>query len=412
MNVPPEMKAFKDELNAMHTQYKTKARDQHDELNHLIDHLSDRLSDVASNIDKEFLAAYKAHMSEVQAELKQLKQQVILAEAALNDDTSVAKLETEVKWFSDEVTRLRTHAMSMKKDMNHIVSRCAVLNEQREFLNDQLKQVLKRSKVLEHELGIAATYAIDAQQQTTQLEPQDDDDGAEYDDGDGWDPYGNFDQLEPQVDGDGGGRVGRPRPPLLRDALLQHGGTSASPEKERARALYRGSAISQLDELFASRCPEEVVFERELEHIFKRIVARKLNEQVRSSMSTARTHLSGQPDDLQVRPWPAWKCPSHHCIGAHPGTPTRLTETTCRYAWGAAIGSRTTPRSLPPLSAPHPSDGAGRGGVGAEGAPHGRRHRARPRALLRHGPVHRRVQLPRQPSGVRKSRAGAGGQIR
>jgi hypothetical protein len=305
MNVPPELKAFRDELNAAHVAYKAKAREKHETLNHLIDHLSDRLSDVASNIDKEFLVAYKAHMSEVQAELKQLKQQVILAEAALNDDTSVAQLETEVKWFSDEVTRLRTHAMSMKKDMNHIVSRCAVLNEQREFLNDQLKQVLKRSKVLEHELGIAATYATDTQQQPggTQLEPQDEgDDGAEDDDGDGWDPYGNFEEQQQQqqpVDG-GDGRVGRQRPPVLRDALLQHGGTSASPEKERARAMYRGSAISQLDELFASRCPEEIVFERELEHIFKRIVARKQNEQVRSSMSTARTNLTGQPDDLQA----------------------------------------------------------------------------------------------------------------
>ena len=291
---------------------KGEARKKHNELNDLIDHLSDKLSDVASSIDKEFLAAYKVHMSEVQVELKSLKQQVVLAEAALNDDTSVAQLETEVKWFSDEVTRLRTHAMSMKKDMNHIVSRCGVLNEQREFLNDQLKQVLKRSRVLEHEIGLASTYINEAAQ-TYQPELQEGNNDMDYENNaimDEWDgnPDENDDYQQQQhpdpdpADDDGRGQQqtrGRRRQSVgPRDALLQHGGSS-SPARERQQALYRGTSISQLDELFASRCPEEIIFERELEHIFKRMIARKQNEQNRTSLSTARSSASGQPAELQ-----------------------------------------------------------------------------------------------------------------
>ena len=306
---------FKEEVAAQHMQLKSVARKKHGELNDLIDHLSDKLSDVASNIDKEFLAAYKAHMSEVQAELKSLKQQVILAEAALNDDTSVAQLEGEVRWFSDEVTRLRTHTMSMKKDMNHIVSCCSVLNEQREFLNDQLKQVLKRSRVLEHEIGLANTYVTEAQHHRAMEGGGGGDDGG----GSGGDPNEEEEYYGEGGDGDDGwgmgegndlmgyapppddGRPGRTRRrQTQRDALLHNGGSSASPAKERAQAMYRGSSISQLDELFASRCPEEVIFERELEHIFKRMVARKTNETNRSSLSTARSNNPGEPPELQA----------------------------------------------------------------------------------------------------------------
>ena len=79
---------------------------------------------------------------------KMKMKQVATAESALHDDSAVSTLETEVNWFSDETSRLRSHAMSMRKDMQHILSRIDALNEQRHFLNDQLKQVLKRSKVL------------------------------------------------------------------------------------------------------------------------------------------------------------------------------------------------------------------------------------------------------------------------
>ena len=79
------------------------------------------------------------------------------AEEALNDDGLIAKLEKEVNWFSEESGRLKMHAASMRKDMHHIVTRIEALKEQRYFLAEQLKAVLKRSKVLEMELGYLKT---------------------------------------------------------------------------------------------------------------------------------------------------------------------------------------------------------------------------------------------------------------
>jgi hypothetical protein len=51
-------------------------RERYSNLNNLIGNLSIKLGEVSSNIDNEFLSAYRVHMVEVQEDLKSLKQQV------------------------------------------------------------------------------------------------------------------------------------------------------------------------------------------------------------------------------------------------------------------------------------------------------------------------------------------------
>ena len=129
-------------------------RDDYGDMKNLIGQLSSKLTTVSSHIEKEFLSAYRVHMLSVQEELRSLKSQVVDAEVALNDDEEVSKLENEVTWFSDEATRLRNQSNSMKKDMQHVVARIDALREQRQYLNEQLKTTMKRSKILEAEMGI------------------------------------------------------------------------------------------------------------------------------------------------------------------------------------------------------------------------------------------------------------------
>ena len=127
-------------------------RDEYDSMKSLIGQLSSKLTSVSSHIEKEFLSAYRVHMLSVQEELRSLKNQVVDAEVALNDDEEVSKLEHEVTWFSDEATRLRNQSNSMKKDMQHVVGRIEALREQRQYLGEQLKTTMKRSKILEAEM--------------------------------------------------------------------------------------------------------------------------------------------------------------------------------------------------------------------------------------------------------------------
>ena len=126
-----------------------RVREKYNKLTDTIGSLSSKLSILYNYNDKEFLSAYRVHTLEIQTELKDLQDRVKKAEDSLNDDSSVAKLENEVTWFSDEMVRLKTQAISMQKDYDHMVERIGALNEQREYLSNQLKSILKRNKVYE-----------------------------------------------------------------------------------------------------------------------------------------------------------------------------------------------------------------------------------------------------------------------
>jgi hypothetical protein len=95
-------------------------------------------------------------MMAIQVEIKELKQRITQAEVALKEDGQVAKLESEVTWFSNESIRLRTHTSNMQKDMQNIVYRIETLREQKAYLSEQLKSIMKRSRVLEAELELAS----------------------------------------------------------------------------------------------------------------------------------------------------------------------------------------------------------------------------------------------------------------
>lgn len=132
------------------------ARRRYNLVNGLLGQLSTKLTGVSSNIESEFLAAYRVHMMAIQVEIKELKQRIVLAEEALKEDGQVAKLESEVTWFSNESIRLRTHASNMQKDMQNIIFRIETLREQKAYLSEQLKSIMKRSRVLEAELELAS----------------------------------------------------------------------------------------------------------------------------------------------------------------------------------------------------------------------------------------------------------------
>jgi hypothetical protein len=79
-----------------------RVRGDYRKLHTLIDSLSSQLSNVSKQVDQDFLSSYRVHMLNVQSEIKKLKSDVTRGEQALNSDATVAKLETETKWFSGE----------------------------------------------------------------------------------------------------------------------------------------------------------------------------------------------------------------------------------------------------------------------------------------------------------------------
>lgn len=132
-------------------------RTRYNDLHDLLKSLSTKLSNVSSNVDQEFLCSYRVHMLSIQSEIKHLKEDVKKGEQALNSDGEVAKLETEVKWFLDECSRLRLNYNSMDSDCKQLNARYKALCEQKIYLNEQLKAIMKRNRVLQAEIEYVTT---------------------------------------------------------------------------------------------------------------------------------------------------------------------------------------------------------------------------------------------------------------
>lgn len=128
-------------LNKVHKNYA--------DLQDLLANLPSKLNRVSNQVDKEFLSSYRVHMLSIQTELKNLKHDVTKGEQLLNSDATVAKLEAEAKWFADECGRLRQHHDSMFKDCEQIKQRLKAMKEQKVFLSEQLKALMKRNKILQ-----------------------------------------------------------------------------------------------------------------------------------------------------------------------------------------------------------------------------------------------------------------------
>jgi hypothetical protein len=170
-----------------------KAHKEYDELHGLLGNLTGKLSDVSKHVDKEFLASYRVHMLSIQSEIKSLREDVEKGVQALKSDGNVAKLEMEVNWFVgmrlrhrlhwsggthvyfginrlEECTRLRLHYTTMENDCLVCIHRCRqrwapqlnlllfsqqmqsrfkAMLEQKTYMNEQLKAILKRNRVLE-----------------------------------------------------------------------------------------------------------------------------------------------------------------------------------------------------------------------------------------------------------------------
>eukprot|EP01040_Poterioochromonas_malhamensis_P008396 gene8396-9082_t len=141
----------------------SKVHKNYADLQDLLANLPSKLNRVSNQVDKEFLSSYRVHMLSIQTELKNLKHDVTKGEQLLNSDATVAKLEAEAKWFADECGRLRHHHDSMFKDCEQIKQRLKAMKEQKVFLSEQLKALMKRNKILQVEIDSAVAADLSSQ---------------------------------------------------------------------------------------------------------------------------------------------------------------------------------------------------------------------------------------------------------
>lgn len=282
---PEDEALFSETIKSFRSEYDQpsllRVRGEYAGLHRLIGQLSSKVSGVNSSIEKEFLAAYRVHMLHIQEELKELKQRMKDAETALNDDGQVAKLEHEVTWFSDETSRLKTHASNMNRDMQHIVTRISALRDQNVFLSEQLKAVMKRCRVLEAEINYAKREEI-----ATTLENHKSKSLSRIQNENSMKKSASTPILpsSTSVRSHGNSKMQRTsstvaklrsaqersNKPVITDVLL-----SQTKKKLNQRSLESSSSIETLEKFLANRTPTEVALEQAVEKVWSLMVQRK-----------------------------------------------------------------------------------------------------------------------------------------
>jgi len=128
--------------------------EEHKKLQEVIGQLNERISLVLSKQEADFLAAYRAHMYNVQKELQALKARAVKAENELQKNDKIQKLEEECEWYRKEALRLDECNTAFKKDLIYMKEKLETLEDDRTFLARQLKASKKHNKLLRAELEL------------------------------------------------------------------------------------------------------------------------------------------------------------------------------------------------------------------------------------------------------------------
>ena len=129
-----------------------KVKDLHGQLQLTVGSLSDKIGVLLKEKEKNFLAAYRNHMWNVQKELQEAKIKVKEAENAVKNNNQVRKLKQERDWFQNEAIRLDNLVKDLKEKLKEKNEEIKESVDDRAWIERQLKNAKKQIKILRIEL--------------------------------------------------------------------------------------------------------------------------------------------------------------------------------------------------------------------------------------------------------------------
>ncbi|GMF37720.1 unnamed protein product [Phytophthora fragariaefolia] len=132
-------------------------REKHAQLHDVVGSLSEKISAVLARQERDFLAAYRAHMYNVQKELHEMREKIHRNETVENKSEKIKKIEDERDWYRKEALRLDAFTTTMTKDLKYMKENLESIEEDRNWLEKQLKACKKQNKLLRAELDIRLT---------------------------------------------------------------------------------------------------------------------------------------------------------------------------------------------------------------------------------------------------------------
>lgn len=122
--------------------------EHYQDLHNLGNSLDQRMEALLKEHEKDFFLAYKTHMYTVQKEIKTLRMKADLEEAKTREDTKIKALEGELDRFMTQALRLDELCKGYKKEVDKWKAKAEALDEDRRFLEDQIKGAKRQNKIL------------------------------------------------------------------------------------------------------------------------------------------------------------------------------------------------------------------------------------------------------------------------
>ncbi|OMJ67353.1 hypothetical protein SteCoe_35499 [Stentor coeruleus] len=139
------------QLKAKEINYQEKIVEYSKILKQQIKKLDTHIDTVLQKHEQDFLNAFKCQMFNLHSQLKELKKKNDENELRLKRDDQIIKLQKALDWFRDEAVKLGESTQHYKKESEKWKAKAESLEDDRKFLENQLKATKRKIKLLQVE---------------------------------------------------------------------------------------------------------------------------------------------------------------------------------------------------------------------------------------------------------------------